>query len=125
MCGWTQKELAEHLEIDQSHYAKLENGKRNWQTGHIHELCKLYNINEDDLLYNKTYEPEYDGIEMFCKIRENKTMKPAEKRIHVSRETSARLEILRQELEKQYKETLTIDDVIEYLIAISTTQAEE
>lgn len=66
--GWTQKQIADYLEIDQSHVAKLEQGKRNLQTSHIDQLCKLYMIDEDKLISDPNYHPKYNGIRRWCQI---------------------------------------------------------
>lgn len=45
-----QKEIADILKIDQSYYAKYENGKHPIPIHHIKTLCQFYNISADYLL---------------------------------------------------------------------------
>ena len=45
----TQKEIAEHLRIDQSNYAKYENGKNMMGIDKYIKLAKYYNVSLDYL----------------------------------------------------------------------------
>ena len=63
--GFTQQQVADYLEIDQSHYSKIEHGKRYIRTLHqLEDLCDLYDCTQDYLmLRNDDYTPqEWIGI---------------------------------------------------------------
>ena len=64
--GFTQQQVADYLEIDQSHYSKIEHGKRYIRTLHqLEDLCDLYNCTQDYLLLrNDDYTPqEWVGVD--------------------------------------------------------------
>ena len=63
--GFTQKQVAEYLGIDQSHYSKIELGKRRIRTlGRLKMLCDLYDCSQEYLLMRSDdYVPqEWEGI---------------------------------------------------------------
>ena len=41
--NYTQKQIADYLNIDQGHLSNIENGKRNTTIDMIEKLCNLYN----------------------------------------------------------------------------------
>lgn len=47
---YTQKQVADYLEIDQSNYSKIELGKRKISIDLIERLCSLYNCSEEYIL---------------------------------------------------------------------------
>lgn len=47
---YTQKQVADFLEIDQSNLSKMELGKRTISMDLIEELCSLYNCSEEYIL---------------------------------------------------------------------------
>lgn len=64
--GFTQQQVADYLEIDQSHYSKIEHGKRYIRTLHqLEDLCDLYDCTQDYLLLrNDDYTPqEWVGVD--------------------------------------------------------------
>jgi len=46
----TQEDIARILKIDQSYYAKYENGKHPLPLKHLIELCKYYGVSADYIL---------------------------------------------------------------------------
>ena len=66
--NFTQKELAEYLEFDQSYIAKLENNKRPLQVDTLEELCELYNCSEEYILEGKG---KYDKINFSFRSKVN------------------------------------------------------
>lgn len=64
--GFTQQQVADYLGIDQSHYSKIEHGKRYIRTLHqLEDLCDLYDCTQDYLLLrNDDYTPqEWVGVD--------------------------------------------------------------
>lgn len=64
--GFTQQQVADYLEIDQSHYSKMENGKRRLRSLHqLEDLCDLYDCTQDYLLLKSDdYTPqEWVGVD--------------------------------------------------------------
>lgn len=49
--GFTQKQVADYLGITQGQMSKLEGGVRTLKTSLMEQLCALYNIDEDWLVY--------------------------------------------------------------------------
>lgn len=47
--GYTTSQVGDYLGMDQSHYSKIEHGKRRLR--HLRELCNLYICTEDFILY--------------------------------------------------------------------------
>ena len=48
--GYSQRQLAEYLEIDQSNLSKIENGERNFNMTLLDKLCLLYNCSPEYLM---------------------------------------------------------------------------
>lgn len=48
--NYTQKQIADYLEIDQGHLSNIENGKRNTTIDIIEKLCYLYNCSIEYIL---------------------------------------------------------------------------
>ena len=48
--NYSQKQVAEYLEIDQSYLSKIEKGKRNLNDMMFDKICLLYNCTADFLL---------------------------------------------------------------------------
>ena len=48
--GYSQKQVADFLEIDQSYLSKIESGKRNLNDVNFEKLCLLYNCSYEYLL---------------------------------------------------------------------------
>ena len=59
--GYSQKQIADYLEIDQSYISKIEKGKRNLNEISFNKLCLLYNCSPDYLL-GKSDEYEHPKI---------------------------------------------------------------
>lgn len=73
--NFTQKQLADYLEIDQSNFSKIENGKRNLNLTLANKICNLYGCSheyllgmtddydiEDVIVINKTYDIDLNAI---------------------------------------------------------------
>lgn len=64
--GFTQQQVADYLEIDQSNYSKIEHGQRRLNKIHqIEDLCTLYDCTERYLLCESDdYVPKrWNGLE--------------------------------------------------------------
>ena len=48
--GYTQKEVAQMLQIKQGTYSKKESGKRAFTTNEIKKLKDIFNVSYEDLL---------------------------------------------------------------------------
>ena len=56
--NYSQKQIAEFLDVDQSYISKIENGTRNVNEIVFDKLCLLYNCSQDYLLgESNDYEP--------------------------------------------------------------------
>ena len=56
--NYSQEQVADYLEIDQSYISKIEKGKRNLNEISFNKLCLLYNCSPDYLLgKSNDYEP--------------------------------------------------------------------
>ena len=50
--GYTQKQVADYLGIDQSNYSKMEHGKRKLtKLSMLQKLCTLYQCTQEHILY--------------------------------------------------------------------------
>ena len=49
--NFTQKQIADYLNVDQSLVSKIEHNTRSINMTWLNQLCNLYNIKEYDLLY--------------------------------------------------------------------------
>ncbi len=49
--GWTQEDIAEELRISKSAYQNYETGKRPFPLDAFQDLCRLFSVNPDYLLY--------------------------------------------------------------------------
>jgi len=52
--GFTQKEMAELLEMSYHTYVKLENASHGLTTKNIMKICKILNVSADMLLFGRT-----------------------------------------------------------------------
>ena len=50
---YTQKDIADFLDISQSLVAKIETGERNLKMTQIHKLCNLYVVSPEYILYGE------------------------------------------------------------------------
>lgn len=48
--GWSQDEVANQLNISQSAYGRIENGASNSWVNHIETICKMYDIQPEELM---------------------------------------------------------------------------
>ena len=53
--GFTQEEVAKHLHILQSTYARIENGKGNSWASYLDKICSLFDISASDLFNTDTF----------------------------------------------------------------------
>ena len=53
--GFTQKEIAEHLNISQSTYARIETGESNSWASYLERLCNLLNVSPSELFNTDTF----------------------------------------------------------------------
>ena len=47
--GWSQEQVADYLSLSQSAYARMENGESNSWANNIDKICKIYNIEIEEL----------------------------------------------------------------------------
>ena len=52
--GFTQEEIAEHLHISPSAYARMERGESNSWASHLERLCSLFDISASELFNTDT-----------------------------------------------------------------------
>ena len=63
--GFTQEEIAEHLHISPSAYARMERGESNSWASHLERLCSLFDIsvselfNTDHVVFNHKAKGDY------------------------------------------------------------------
>lgn len=68
--GFTQSQVADFLGISQGQMAKLENGRRKLRDNDlINEICNLYLIDEDWLLYEEGESQLYTRSIHICYLR--------------------------------------------------------
>ena len=65
--GFTQEQIAEYLEVNQSLISKIEHGERGLNLTILYKLCDLYDIKDTDLLSNDLteYQPlniQHNGV---------------------------------------------------------------
>ena len=53
--GFTQKEIAEHLNISQSTYARIETGESNSWASYLERLCSLFEVSPSELFNTDTF----------------------------------------------------------------------
>lgn len=78
--GYTQKDIANFLDISQTLVAKIENNERNLKLTKLLKLCDLYDVNEEYVLYGepleedefKVYIKKSKGISIETMYRMNK-----------------------------------------------------
>lgn len=63
--GYSQRQLAEYLEIDQSNLSKIENNKRNLNLTLLDKICYLYNCTHEYILGESD---EYEKQEIMFKV---------------------------------------------------------
>ena len=69
--GFTQKQVANYLGISQGQLARLENGSRRLRkVSMLEQLCLLYNIDEDWLLYGEGQSPKNKKLPHICQIED-------------------------------------------------------
>ena len=56
--NYTQKDIADFLDISQSLVAKIENGERNLKMTQLHKLCNLYVVSPEYILYGEGEPPK-------------------------------------------------------------------
>ncbi|MBR0270413.1 MAG: helix-turn-helix transcriptional regulator [Methanobrevibacter sp.] len=68
--NFTQKQLADYLEIDQSNFSKIENGKRTLNLTLANKICNLYACSHEYLL---GISDDYD-VENIIVVENNSNM---------------------------------------------------
>lgn len=58
--GLTQEQVAEHLHISQSTYARMESGETNGWAYYLESLTKLFEILPEDLVKNESLQISYN-----------------------------------------------------------------
>ena len=61
--GLSQEEMADHLSISQSAYARMESGANHSWACHIVKICKFFKIEPKELLEDKNLNTELDQNE--------------------------------------------------------------
>ena len=77
---YSQQEVADFLVLSQSQLAKVESNKRNLKLSEIIQLCNLYNVEEEYILYGKgnlnedntLFKKENDHIDLNTIARMNR-----------------------------------------------------
>ena len=79
--GYSQKQIADYLEMDQSYVSKIEKGTRNLNEVSFNKLCLLYNCSPDYLLgKSDDYEPPKiafrsdEAVDLFAISKMNQVM---------------------------------------------------
>ena len=80
--NYSQKQVADYLEIDQSYISKIEKGKRNLNEISFDKLCLLYNCSSDYLLgKSDVYEPSKlafrsdESVDLFAIAKMNQVIR--------------------------------------------------
>lgn len=105
--GFTQQQVADYLEIDQSNYSKIEHGKRHIKTLHqLEDLCSLYDCTQDYLmLRNDDYTPqEWIGISKVLDISVIAQMNTTMRYLKMLRKVEEVAEL--REINTEYIETM-------------------
>lgn len=58
--GWSQDEVASQLNISQSAYGRIENGASNSWANHMDTICKIYDIQPEELLKQENVTISYN-----------------------------------------------------------------
>lgn len=61
-CEFTTKQLSDFLGINCKSYQELESGKKKLNTVQLERICRLYCIDENKLIFDKTYIPTPQGV---------------------------------------------------------------
>ena len=76
--GFTQRDIADFIDMSQSQIAKVETGERNLKLTKLSKLCGLYGVNEEYILYGeecdqpKVYVKKCKGLSIETMYRMNK-----------------------------------------------------
>lgn len=52
--GWSQEQVADHLNISQAAYARIEKGKTNSWSIHLEKICKIFKCKPEKLFDNSS-----------------------------------------------------------------------
>ncbi len=55
---WSQDELAQKLHSDKGYLSQIENARRNASTDYIERLCRVFNIEPEELFKNRDFIPK-------------------------------------------------------------------
>ncbi|HEU0125073.1 helix-turn-helix transcriptional regulator [Flavobacterium sp.] len=59
----SQEEVADHLNISQSAYARMERGESHSWAGHLSKICKIFEITPEELFTNTIKTKPSENIE--------------------------------------------------------------
>ena len=55
---WSQDELAQKLHSDKGYLSQIENARRNASTDYIERLCRVFNVEPEELFMNRDFIPK-------------------------------------------------------------------
>lgn len=67
----SQEEAADHLNISQSAYARMESGESSSWANHIFKICKIFDIAPEELLKIETNQKETSSSDSISQISDN------------------------------------------------------
>ncbi len=111
-CGYTQKRLAELLEIDRSTYAYYESGRIKPDINNVMKLCKIFNVNYEDILesesetQNNLHDSNFpcNNLSSGSNYMYNLTKKEQEIILYYRLLSPEKKEEIREEIIKRYKD---------------------
>lgn len=113
---WSQKDIAEKLNMSINGYSKIERGKSSITTERLHELAKIFDVSPHDLLPETTPNTTYLLITGDNNNTQNSTV------YHTTQDVAHEIEKLRltiqhqeQLLKQQERELLNMQNLIDLL----------
>jgi len=55
---WSQDTLAQKMGSDKAYLSQIENAKRSASTDYIDRLCRVFNVEPEELFKNRDFEPK-------------------------------------------------------------------
>lgn len=80
--GFTQAEMAENMNLSQTHISALENGSKGITDRLVDDICRIFNVNEEwlrtgngDMLLEQTIDEEFAKILVEATVKGNDSIK--------------------------------------------------